>query len=130
MAAKPMRSNTFAIATGSGAAYSMNSNPSVPIGFSQGVNFIPLAYLHRQPAETAEADAPVALRGAVPLDLGKALQQAGKGDPPLHARYVHADADVVAVAEGDLPVGLARVIEVVLSLIHISEPTRLLSISY
>src|SRR5262245_32229329 len=35
-----MRSNTPAIAAGSGAAYSMNSKPSVPVGFSQGVNFI------------------------------------------------------------------------------------------
>src|SRR5688572_3952558 len=40
MALKPMRSNTPAIAAGSGAAYSMNSKPSVPIGLSQGLNFM------------------------------------------------------------------------------------------
>ncbi len=38
MAVKPMRSNSAPMATGSGAAYSMNSKPSVPIGLSQGVN--------------------------------------------------------------------------------------------
>jgi DNA-binding Lrp family transcriptional regulator len=37
MAVKPMRSNSAPIAAGSGAAYSMNSKPSVPIGLSQGV---------------------------------------------------------------------------------------------
>jgi hypothetical protein len=33
-----MRSNSAPMAAGSGAAYSMNSKPSVPIGLSQGVN--------------------------------------------------------------------------------------------
>ena len=46
IALNPIRSNTTAIAPGSGAAYSMNSNPSVPIGFSQGVNFIGLFLVH------------------------------------------------------------------------------------
>jgi hypothetical protein len=36
-ALKPMRSKTWPIAAGSGAAYSMNSKPSVPMGFSHGV---------------------------------------------------------------------------------------------
>jgi hypothetical protein len=36
-AVKPMRSKTLPMATGSGAAYSMNSKPSVPMGLSQGV---------------------------------------------------------------------------------------------
>src|SRR5258708_15522774 len=40
MALKPRRSKTSPIAFGSGAAYSTNSKPSVPIGFSQGVNCI------------------------------------------------------------------------------------------
>ena len=35
---KPMRSNSAPMAAGSGAAYSMNSKPSVPMGLSQGVN--------------------------------------------------------------------------------------------
>src|SRR4051812_24374715 len=48
-----MRSNTPAIALGSGAAYSMNSNPSVPMGLSQGVNFMALAYPQREIPETA-----------------------------------------------------------------------------
>ena len=34
-AAKPMRSNSWPMAWGSGAAYSMNSKPSVPMGLSQ-----------------------------------------------------------------------------------------------
>jgi hypothetical protein len=34
-AVKPIRTNSAPSATGSGAAYSMNSNPSVPSGFSQ-----------------------------------------------------------------------------------------------
>ncbi|EWS64877.1 hypothetical protein Y695_01874 [Hydrogenophaga sp. T4] len=34
---KPMRSNSAPMAAGSGAAYSMNSKPSVPMGFSQVV---------------------------------------------------------------------------------------------
>ena len=37
MGLKPMRWNRVPMATGSGAAYSMNSNPSVPMGFSQTV---------------------------------------------------------------------------------------------
>jgi Lrp/AsnC family transcriptional regulator, leucine-responsive regulatory protein len=35
IALKPRRSNSSPMATGSGAAYSMNSKPSVPIGLSQ-----------------------------------------------------------------------------------------------
>ena len=38
IATKPMLSNKQPSAAGSGAAYSTNSKPSVPIGFSQGVN--------------------------------------------------------------------------------------------
>src|SRR3546814_2230776 len=34
-ATKPMRSNSAASFSGSGAAYSMNSKPSVPMGFSK-----------------------------------------------------------------------------------------------
>src|SRR6185503_20308763 len=51
MALKPIFSNTAAIAIGSGAAYSMNSKPAVPIGLSQGLNFIALSSAqpgHRQ----------------------------------------------------------------------------------
>src|SRR5882762_6656480 len=40
MAAKPIVSNTRPTAAGSGAAYSMKSNPSVPIGLSHGANFM------------------------------------------------------------------------------------------
>jgi hypothetical protein len=36
IALKPMRSNSSPIAWGSGAAYSMNSKPSVPMGLSHG----------------------------------------------------------------------------------------------
>jgi hypothetical protein len=40
IAVKPMLSNSAPSAFGSGAAYSTNSKPSVPIGLSQGVNFM------------------------------------------------------------------------------------------
>src|SRR5262245_22736873 len=113
MTAKPIRSNTFAIAAGSGAAYSMNSNPLVPAGFSQGVNFMSLAYAHRKLTETAEADPLIALRHAGPGDARKALEQRVEGDPRLHAGNVHSRAGVVAVAEGDVAVGLAADVEAV-----------------
>src|SRR5690349_23037389 len=37
IARKPRRSKSAPISFGSGAAYSMNSNPAVPMGFSQGI---------------------------------------------------------------------------------------------
>src|SRR4051812_16752543 len=80
IAVKPIRSKICAMAAGSGAAYSMNSKPSVPAGFSQGVNFMALAYLRRQLAETTETDPAVALRGAREFQAGKPGQQAGDGD--------------------------------------------------
>ena len=43
-ALKPMRSNAWPMACGSGAAYSMNSKPSVPMGLSQAaVAFVAVA---------------------------------------------------------------------------------------
>src|SRR5436190_14335169 len=108
-----MRSNTAAIAAGSGAAYSMNSNPSVPMGLSQGVNFMPLAYPHRELPETAEAHPPVALGRAVELEGRKAGEQPGESNAPFHACDVNAHAHMVAMAERDMAVGLARHVEAV-----------------
>ncbi|CFP66701.1 Uncharacterised protein [Bordetella pertussis] len=45
MALKPSSSKTLRNATGSGAVYSMNSKPAVPIGFSQGWKFSAMAAL-------------------------------------------------------------------------------------
>src|SRR5580765_2272200 len=79
-----MRSNTAAIAAGSGAAYSMNSNPSVPMGLSQEVNFMPLAYSHPQLPETARLLCATMQR--VPLaDFAPALRKRLEelwGEPP------------------------------------------------
>src|SRR4051812_36500377 len=65
----------------------------------------------RQVSEAAETHPPIALGYAVRLDAATASQQSCKGDPSLHARHVHADADMVAMAESDVPVRLARDIE-------------------
>src|SRR5687768_4350503 len=65
----------------------------------------------RQVSEAAEADAPIALRHATRFYPGESGQKAAEGDAPLHARHVHADTDVVAVAERDVAVGLAPDVE-------------------
>jgi hypothetical protein len=66
---------------------------------------------HRQLAKTPEADAAIALGLAGEFDPGKACEQAREGDAAFHARDVHADAHVRALAEGDVAVGLAAGIE-------------------
>jgi 4-carboxymuconolactone decarboxylase len=45
------------------------------------------------------------------LQTAEAAQQPGKRNSRLHARHVHAGAGVVAVAEGDMAVGLAPDVE-------------------
>src|SRR5678816_2670000 len=85
-----------------------------PMGLSQGVNFISGDLnAHRQLAKTAKTNAPVALGYAGRRDPGKALEQRIEGDAGFHARDVHARAGVVAVAEGDVAVGLAADVEAV-----------------
>ena len=48
---------------------------------------------------------------SVEVDPGKAPEQAAKGDARFHAGDIHAGTGVLAVAEGDVPVGLARDVE-------------------
>src|SRR5258706_13212746 len=62
MAANPIVSNTWPNAAGSGAAYSMNSNPSVPIGLSHGANFMVASRLVPAQVVVAKTQADVAVR--------------------------------------------------------------------
>src|SRR5574342_956774 len=64
-----------------------------------------------QGAEAAEADSPVALGGPGGREAREAPEQGGERDARFHARDVHAGAGVIAVAEGDVAVGLARDVE-------------------
>src|SRR5262245_1293571 len=108
-----MRSKMAPSALGSGAAYSTNSKPSVWIGFSQrsAMDRILDPGARRKVAEAPEPYPPVALGWPGELEAREAREQAAEGDARLEARHVHAGAGVVALAEGDVAVRLARHVE-------------------
>src|SRR5690606_41410416 len=63
--------------------------------------------------QSAEADPAVALGLAVALDVRKAGEQPCDRDPALEARHAHPGARVIAVAEGEMTIRLARDVEAV-----------------
>ena len=92
------------------AGRSLISAQARPLG-SKGSLLPCRPWIYRQASEAAEADAPVAFGLSRELQVRKAREKARERDAAFHARDVHPGAGVLAVAERDVAVGLARDVE-------------------